>query len=329
MTSLIDDKLASAVRRAAVRATLAPSVHNTQPWQFRFSSTTLDVHADWNRRLRVLDPRGRHLMLSCGCAVFTARVALAATGYNARIERFPDPTRPTLVARLTLPEPVTAGIPIATLEPMIESRHTNRRRFADQTVPVEVVDALSQIATDEGAELFAITRPEHRLATARLSQHADNLENIDPAYRAELRAWTSDDLRRRDGVPAKAVPHVAAGKPDEVPIRDFDTHGNGRLPSDTHSSAQQCLLLLGTRQDTPVAWLHAGEALQHVLLELTRRGYAASPLTQVTEVAATNVMLRQELHLSMFPHVLLRVGRPPPTPATRRRRLVDMLEEFT
>ncbi len=327
MTSLIDDRLASAVRRAAVRATLAPSVHNTQPWQFRFSSTTLHVHADWNRRLRVLDPRGRHLMVSCGCAVFTARVALAAAGYDARIERFPDSTHADLVARLTLPEPGTDTIPIATLAPMIESRHTNRRRFADETVPAGVVDALIQIATDEGAELFAIVRPEHRLATARLSQQADDLETIDPAYRAELRAWTSDDPGRRDGVPAMAVPHVAAGAHDELPIRDFDT--NGWLPGGTHSSAHQCLLLLGTRQDTPVAWLHAGEALQHVLLELTRRGYAASPLTQVTEVAATRAMLRQELQLSMFPHVLLRVGRAPRTPASRRRRLVDMLEEFT
>ena len=40
-----------------------------------------------------------------------------------------------------------------------------------------------------------------------------------------------------------------------------------------------------TTSDTPAAWLRAGEALERVLLEVTRCGYVASPLTQVTEVA--------------------------------------------
>ena len=65
MITSTEPKLAQAVRRAAVRATLAPSVHNTQPWRFVLGSSRLEIHADWNRRLRVLDPRGRQLLISC------------------------------------------------------------------------------------------------------------------------------------------------------------------------------------------------------------------------------------------------------------------------
>jgi hypothetical protein len=287
----------------------------------------LEVHADWTRRLRVLDPRGRQLLISCGCAVFNARVALAAAGYDANVDRFPDPAQPDLLARLSLLTARLDYLPIAMLDPVVELRQTNRRRFAEETVGVDVVAALVTAAHEEGAELFAITRAEHRQATARLSQQADQLENGDPAYRAELRAWTGDDHQRRDGVPALAVPHVDGGAHDDVPIRDFDTHGLGWLPVETRSSMNQCLLLLGTRHDTQSAWLRAGEALQRVLLEVTRRGYAASPFTQVIEVAATNALLRQELQLTMYPHVLLRVGRALPTPASRRRRLADVLVE--
>ena len=146
MTSLTEPRLASAVRRAAVRATLAPSIHNTQPWRFLLSGTSLEVHADWSRRLRVLDPRGRQLLISCGCAVFNARVALAAAGYDATVERWPDPTQPDLVARLTLLEQPTAAGPLGSLDSLIESRHTNRRRFTDEPVPADVVDALTAIA---------------------------------------------------------------------------------------------------------------------------------------------------------------------------------------
>jgi hypothetical protein len=90
---------------------------------------------------------------------------------------------------------------------------------------------------------------------------------------------------------------------------------------------RQCLLLLGSAADDPVAWLRSGEALERVLLELTRRGYVASPFTQVIEVARTNALLRQELALTMYPHILLRVGRASATTPTRRRRLVDMIAE--
>jgi hypothetical protein len=156
MTSVIDARSASAVRRAAVRATFAPSIHNTQPWRFLLSGTTLEVHADWSRRLRVLDPRGRQLLIGCGCAVFNARVALAAAGYEATVERLPDPSQPNLVARLSLPEPPTDHQPIAALDAAIELRRTNRRRFADEVVPADVVDALVDIAREESAQLFPI-----------------------------------------------------------------------------------------------------------------------------------------------------------------------------
>jgi hypothetical protein len=315
------------VRRAAVRATLAPSVHNTQPWRFVLGEASLEVHADWNRRLRILDPRGRQLLISCGCAVFNARVTFAAAGYQAVVERFPDPAQPNLLTRITLHEPRAERLAISLLDPVIELRQTNRRRFADEPMPDDVVRDLIAVAEDEGAELFVIKAPEHRLSVARLSRQADELESDDPAYRAELLAWTGGDPRRLDGVPTIAVPRWLTEVAGETSARDFDTRGISVLPVETGTNANQCLLLLGTRQDTPAAWLRAGEALERVLLETARHGYAANPITQVIEVATTNALLREELDLDIHPHVLLRVGRAPTTPATRRRRLVDVFEQ--
>jgi hypothetical protein len=115
---------------------------------------------------------------------------------------------------------------------------------------------------------------------------------------------------------------------DDVPIRDFDTRGAGGLPARTRSSKDQCLVLLCTPGDTPADWLRAGEALERVLLEVTRNGFSASPLTQVTEVPSARAQLRAELGLAnSYPHLLLRIGRAPATPASRRRRLVDVLVE--
>jgi nitroreductase len=315
------------MRRAAVRATLAPSIHNTQPWRYVISRGSLELYADQSRRLRVLDPRSRQLLISCGCALFNARVALAAAGYDATVQRLPDASRPDLVARMILPDEPTGWSPIGDLDAVVEQRRTNRRRFFDNAVPDHVVSALVDAAAAEAAELFPITRPEHRLAAARLSQEAESAETADRAYRAEIRAWTTTDPHRGDGVLVTTVPHVDAAAGDDLPIRDFDSAGLGWLPVETRSSLNQCLLLLGTLEDGPIAWLRAGEALERVWLEITRRGYVASPLTQLIEVARTNELLRLELQLGMHPHVLLRVGRAPDTPPSPRRPLQELLSE--
>ena len=160
----------------------------------------------------------------------------------------------------------------------------------------------------KGAKLAAVSsRDRAKLAsTAMLAQRAAALEGADPAYRAELRAWTSDQWV------------------DEVPGIDL---GTGDLPSDSYSGIDQCLLVLWTAGDNPLAWLQAGEALQRALLELTRQGYAAGLMSQVAEVPSVRAALRRELDLPGEPHLLVRVGWAPMTPATRRRRLVEVLVE--
>jgi nitroreductase len=317
------------LRRAAIQARLAPSVHNTQPWRFVLTGDALEIHADPKRQLAVLDRTGRQLVISCGCAVFNARVALAASGYQAAVQRLPDSADPQLLARITVASEPGDPPPIAALDRCIISRQTNRRRFTDDSLSPELAARLTEAVRQEQALLVAVTSTEHRLAVARLSQQADRLENADPAYRAELRAWTTDDPTRHDGVPAMAVPHVTGNSRDDIPIRDYDTRGTGSLPPETRSHLDQSLFVLGTSGDDRLSWLRAGEALERLWLEATGYGYVASLFTQVVEVPATREQLRTELGLVLYPHVLLRVGKAPVTSASMRRRLPDVLIEET
>ena len=197
MTTALDTQVTAALRRAAVRATYAPSVHNTQPWVLKLQRGELNVMADLSRQLHILDPTQRQLTVSVGCALFNARAALAASGFDAHVERFPDPTNSAFIARVTATHRVDATIdPIGLYDSVIEQRQTNRRRFTDDDVPVELVESLERAAADEGSILLPIRTEDARLAVAMLSQRADEVQLLNPAYRAELRSWTTTDIDR-------------------------------------------------------------------------------------------------------------------------------------
>ena len=314
------------LRHAAARAVLAPSIHNTQPWRFVLAEDWLELRIDPMRHLRVLDPRSRQLVLSCGCALLNMRVAIAAAGHEAVVDRLPDPGRPDVLARVWVGDLVGLEA-LARLDPAIDERRTNRRAYADEPVPPVLLDRLTSVARDEGADLVPVASVEHRRDIAELFTIAEYVEDSDPAYLDELAAWTTDDPRRPDGVQAASVPYRGPDgyNADPIPIRPFDQRRMGWLPAASGSGTEECLLLLCTPDDSPLGWLRAGEALERVWLELTVDGFWASPLTAAVEVAATRDEMRRRLGLTSVPHLLLRVGRAPATVATRRRPLAEVL----
>jgi len=82
-------------------AVWAPSVHNTQPWRFTAGGRQISLRADAGRQLMVADPDGREMMISCGAALFTARLALRSLGYIPQTSVLPDPCQSLLVPRVS------------------------------------------------------------------------------------------------------------------------------------------------------------------------------------------------------------------------------------
>ena len=319
----------TAIRRAAVRATRAPSVHNTQPWRFVRPRRRLEIMADWiaqlTRARSARAPVADELRVR-GASTPAWRSPPPASAVI--VERFPDPLRPDLVARDRTPVRRGDGRRSGDLRAWTLRSTPGRPTAAgSSTKPCPTTSSTPRRRGPRRGR-GAVPHPPSgapRALRARLSQLADKIENADPAYRAEMRRWTSDDPRRVDGVPAFAVPHVDGTRHDDIPMRDFDTRGMGWLPDAHPVLVEQCLLLLGTNADNPAAWAQCGEALERVLLEIARRGLHVEPADPGDRDPAHPRLLRDELGLQMHPHILLRVGRAPATTPTRRRRLVDVL----
>lgn len=298
-------QLTQSLRRAAVWATLAPSLYNTQPWKIELSRGQLRLFFDYSRYLPRHDPDGRQLTISCGCALFNVRTALAHDGYAADVVRLPE-GGPFTTAAIVVPSAHSASTAgpsddLKQLSSAVLERRTNRRPFAAGTPGRETTVRLQTAAAQEGAVLMHLQTPAQQQVVRDLHHEAAQITAQDPAYRAEHRAWAATaglmPTSSEQSISEEAAEPGVPGGP--------------------------ALLLLASLDDDPAAWLRAGEALERILLQVTVAGFVASLSSQVTQVPSTRDRLQLAFGLATHPLVLMQVGTALPGPHTRRRRLVD------
>jgi len=95
--TLVDTDILGAAVQLACRA---PSLHNSQPWQWVAEGAGLHLYVDHSRILPSTDKSGREAHISCGAVLDHLRVAMAAAGWTANVDRFPDPNNPDHLASL-------------------------------------------------------------------------------------------------------------------------------------------------------------------------------------------------------------------------------------
>ena len=309
-------------RRAVELASRAPSVHNTQPWQFVVHHDTVDVIADRDRALPALDPTGRQRVLSCGAALEHLRLGLLAQQHSAVIETFPDPDSPDLLARVGIGAPATPDDVDAELIRAIPLRAMVRDAFAPDPIPADLVDLLTRDVTIDNVWAHAVTRPEDTIALMVLLQHADEAQQSDPAYLEELRLWRRDHPAP-DGIPDAAVPSTT-GRHAGYVQRDFDGDVGGD-PPENPVDEKPLIVIVGTPNDSELDWLNAGRRLARLLLRAAGLGIVASPLNQVIDDPGPRQQLRSQLGMIGWPQMVLRMGYGQATPSTGRRSTEEIL----
>jgi nitroreductase len=298
------------VRDVVEQAARAPSIHNTQPWRFVAGADVIELWTDPSRGLAVADPSGRARHLSCGAALLHARIAAAGAGYAAHVSELPDPGHPDHLADIRLDSAAEPTPDDRELAGAISTRRTTRTPFTDAAVPDEVVASLRVAVEAEGCWLRLVETTEDAAAVAVLLARADEVETADPAYREELRRWTTGDS---DGVPATAVPDAPPSeRGSNYRLRDFvadrEPAGTAARAEDPPPVERPLVVVLGTPEDDVLSWLAAGQGLARLLLTATSRGVSASPITQALEIPDTRRRLATELGVVGHPQMILRLG---------------------
>ena len=178
VSTRIDAPTPQVTTRMVELACLAPSIHNTQPWAWRLSGVEAWLYADLDRQLRVEDPQGRNLVISCGAALHHFQLAARALGWSADVERIPDPDNLTALAHVRLrrdPRPDQVGVLDA-----LRTRCTDRRRFTSWPVPPERLETLCEEARDREAAAVPVLDLAARFRIEQTVRQTLELPDRDP-----------------------------------------------------------------------------------------------------------------------------------------------------
>lgn len=287
---------ALALVRAAI---LAASPHNTQPWLFKVSSSSIELYIDTKRNVGALDPYLREEHIGLGCALENLMLAAAANGYAATVTllpgqlgQIPAEPKPELLARVDL----TSGKHEETeLYDAIPRRHTNRSAFDPQKpVPPPFVETLSRLASEEpDVRIFLFTADVDRKKMVEISSAANAELYSDPDVDRGSNRWIrtrwSDVQKYRDGlsIDAFGLPPIATGVAKMMPLGMLKWIGT-RSAKNGYSDLMLSAPLIGViavhnRYDREHC-LRAGRIWQRAHLLATASGLAGRPCNESVEM---------------------------------------------
>ena len=299
-------------------ASRAPSSHNTQPWRFRVGTGRIVLRADTSRALPVGDPDGRELTISCGAALFNLAVAARQAGLDPVIDYLPDGETGAPLATVTLaPGPVADP----DLYQAMNARHTTRGPLLASPVNDDLLATLTSIAAEHDAWLLALEPAQHG-PIADLIAEGDRIQFANRHWRAELASWMHP-RSRGDGlvVPPLAGPFIRAS------VTALNVGARTAAKDHVLAHAAPVLAVLGTNRDRQLDWIHAGEALEHVLLHAAGHGVQAGFLNQPCQVDQLRTRLADLINRDGSPQLILRLGQPlKPLPAAPRRYVHDVID---
>lgn len=144
------------------------------------------------------------------------------------------------------------------------------------------------------------------LATVTMRPASVNTSDIGLAAAIGFRhseQWVARETQIRDGDIAMMGARAARAG---VMLRQLDSS-----TFHTDPSCEATVLALGTKHDSAMARLRAGEVTSLVLLTATTLGLTAAPICEALEVAESRRTLREEVFGGIgHPQMLLRVGAP-------------------
>ncbi|WP_051689503.1 Acg family FMN-binding oxidoreductase [Pelobacter seleniigenes] len=320
-------RLSAAAAGILNHAALAPSGHNSQPWQVSLHSPRhWSIGIPPRRRLPAVDPHARESLISLGAFVENLVQAALAYGYQVAASVTASDPQETKILEIKLsPQSPATTVDLSLLGQRRTVKQGQQQRLL-QSSDVRLLQLSSQHRLDylpRDQATAASIRAGTVLAMASQCQR--------DAAMAELARWIrfrrSAVNRQRDGLTVAGMElNGLAGwwvgnfyQADDVMTETF----RRKTVTITEELSRQGAgwLVLHSAGDSPTELIAVGRSLQRILLQARRLNIACHPMSQLLEEQIGQRELALQFGADHSIQMLLRVGylERYPAPVTPRR----------
>jgi|CXWL01.1.fsa_nt_gi hypothetical protein len=280
----------TAPERIVAAGILASNPHNSQPWLFRMTDTTIDLFTVPERQIGVIDPFRREMYLGLGCALENMRLAVQAEGFSPDIQLLPDSADETRVAHLSL----TPSSPLSSpLYAAIPTRHTNRGPYdSTRALTPETFTAIEALIAEPEVRLFWYEDESARAKFGEVAIAAAETLIADEQQSIDSHLWWRQDWDQlqasADGVTldaqglgafitgmAKFLPDISRQEGDQAFVNNVR---EVMIPT----AAAFSILAVRNGMDNSQR-LQCGQVWQRIHLWGATQGLAMQPLNQICE----------------------------------------------
>jgi nitroreductase len=255
-------------------AALAPSSHNSQPWEFSITDGAIEIQPATERWLRQADPDQREFYLSLGCALENLLTAAAHFGFQTRTETATTDDGGTSL-RVHLDSEEKPSQEDDNLFDAITLRRTYHKQFAPLPLDAKHTKLLRDLITEDSIHLVFLegaTGPKKEFG--KIMAKADESQFADREYRQELAEWFGagifgdGPLRARIG--KWVIKHRDIGEKQAKEDQDRITNA-------------AAIALLATDETDHEAQIQCGRAFERMALAGVPLGIGTQPLSQPLE----------------------------------------------
>jgi nitroreductase len=264
-------------------AVLAPSIYNSQPWEFNVSEDEIRLYADEKRWLQVADADKREYYLSLGCAIENLVIAAEHFGYTCHTIYFPGEKDLVAVIKLA---PRMLPAPDPGLFGAILSRRTNEGPYIDRIVSDEVLEKLPIQLTNQSIQIHFISDSEIKKGFRDIVVRTDQIQYADANYKSERGHWLGQGVMGPTGMQAlidKMFVVFLDAAPEEI-RKDIEL-----------VNSTPVLGFVTTIENDSESTVLAGQAFERLWLASTALGLSIHPMSQALEVPETKAELSKLL----------------------------------
>lgn len=285
-------------------AVLSPSSHNSQPWAFEVSNSSIKIKLEPSRLLPVGDSNNRQATISLGCAIENIAIAADYYGYSSDITY---PTEQEILISLS------PGIKQADKNHLIFSipkRMVNRSPYSDEKVDDSLLEQIKSLAGD-ALKINTISDRATKDILAEIALRATSAAMANKLFREELSHYViSNTSKSKVGIPGfnMGFPTLLSYfAPTMLKLFDMSKLSN-KADEKLLKKQTPYMIIISTKQDNPENWLIVGRIFQRISLITTSVGVSLAVWAASIQIGEYYKDIQKVVGTNFRPQMFFRMG---------------------